>query len=712
MKKILCLSLCAALAVSMTGCGAGSPAGGASEVDTSAGSASEVGPSTGAETAPDASPVSPGLNIGEMFTDRDKETGYDTADSAVLTLDGAEIRCDSDSVEIDGAAATIRAAGTYILTGQLDNGQIIVDAGKSDKVQLVLDGAAVNCDTSAAIYVRQADKVFITLAAGSENTLSNTGDFAAIDDNNIDGVLFSKDDLTINGSGSLTINAACGHGVVSKDDLVITGGTYTIQSAGHGLSGKDSVRILDGIFVINSGKDGVHAENKDDDSLGYIYIAGGTYSITAQGDGFDAATVLQADDGSFTITAGGGSQNAAEREGNGGPGGWGGVGKRPGGGSASDSGRSDVGDTSGSGRSGGGGASGSGRSDGGDADSGGGRPGGGGRTGGRPGQNDADMPPVGGNGSSGESGNSSEEGSSGITPPSHSAPAGDSAATETPASDTPSTKGLKAGTLLLVQGGSFSINSADDALHSNGDLAVHNGSLALATGDDGMHADGALTVSGGTVDISTCYEGLEGQTIEISGGVISLTASDDGLNAAGGSDQSGFNGGPAPDNFAASDDGFIRITGGIIRIDASGDGIDSNGSLYVTGGEIYVDGPVGGGDSALDYDGEAVIEGGFIVAVGSRGMAQNFGEARNQGAIMVDLSQPQSAGTSVSLADSSGKELISYTPQKTYSNIVISCPGLAQSQTYELTAGTETISIAMDSLIYGTGGMGKRGGPR
>ena len=127
---------------------------------------------------------------------------------------------------------------------------IIIDADKSAKIQLVLDNANINSNTSAAIYVCEADKVFITLAPGSENTLSNGGEYTAIDDNNIDAVIFSKDDLTLNGSGSLTINASAGHGIVSKDDLVITSGTYTINSASHGLSASSACKASSPVAIV------------------------------------------------------------------------------------------------------------------------------------------------------------------------------------------------------------------------------------------------------------------------------------------------------------------------------------------------------------------------------------------------------------------------------------------------------------------------------
>ena len=186
------------------------------------------------------------IDTSDMFTNRDKEIGYDESTSVKLTLNGDSISSSSSSVAISGSTATISEEGIYIISGTLDDGMIIIDADKNAKIQLVLDNASINSSTSAAIYVCKADKVFITLAAGSENTLSNGGEYIAIDDNNIDAVIFSKDDLTLNGIGILTINAGTDHGIVSKDDLVITGGTYNITAAGHGLSANDSIRIADG----------------------------------------------------------------------------------------------------------------------------------------------------------------------------------------------------------------------------------------------------------------------------------------------------------------------------------------------------------------------------------------------------------------------------------------------------------------------------------
>lgn len=170
-------------------------------------------------------------------------------------------------MQISGSTVTITDEGTYILSGTLNDGMIVVSGEDTDKIRLVLDNVEIKSSDSAAVYVLEADKVFITTASGSENTLANGGEYAAIDDNNIDAVIFSKSDLTLNGAGSLTIDAAAGHGVVSKDDLVLTSGTYNITAASHGLSGKDSVRIANGTYTITSGKDGIQAENTDQTAI-------------------------------------------------------------------------------------------------------------------------------------------------------------------------------------------------------------------------------------------------------------------------------------------------------------------------------------------------------------------------------------------------------------------------------------------------------------
>ena len=274
--------------------------------------------------------------------------------------------------------------------------------------------------------------------------------------------------------------------------------------------------------------------------------------------------------------------------------------------------------------------------------------------------------------------------------------------------DTPSVKGIKAGGGLTVTGGSFTIDAEDDALHSNTDLTVTGGSFCVASGDDALHADAVLLITGGALDITKSYEGLEGNYITLSGGAITLVASDDGMNAAGGNDGSGM-AGPFG-GFGTATDAYIRITGGSLVVDAGGDGIDSNGDLTVTGGVVCVDGPTNGGNGSLDYAGNAKITGGVFVALGSVGMAMNFGMDSTQGAILCSLNGNAPAGTEVAVKDSSGNVLASYTSQKTFQSVLISAPGMEKGQTYTVSAGTVSAEFTLDAIIYGSGsGMG--GGP-
>ena len=230
---------------------------------------------------------SAGLSADELFTERDLTQTADLSDAKEIALQS-------------GKNVTITKAGVYRVTGSAENVTIIVDAGDEDKVQLVLDGVSVTNADAPCIYVRNADKVFVTLSG--DNSLSVTGQFTADGDTNTDGVIFSKDDLTLNGAGSLTVNSS-DNGIVGKDDLKITGGTYKITAASKAIEANDSIRVAGGSFTIKAGTDGLHAENEDDDSLGYIYIGCGSFSMSVGDDGIHAVSFVQIDGGTFTISA-------------------------------------------------------------------------------------------------------------------------------------------------------------------------------------------------------------------------------------------------------------------------------------------------------------------------------------------------------------------------------------------------------------------------
>ena len=567
------------------------------------------------------------FSSADMFTERDLAGTYEESGAVYVTLSDDDITGETDGVVINGQTVTITAEGTYIFSGTLSEGQIVVDADNA-KVQIVFDNVDITCASSAAVYVKSAEKVFVTLAEGSQNTLRNTDEYVAIDDNNIDAVIFAKSDLTLNGTGSLTIVSAEGHGIVSKDDLKITGGTYDITAAGHALSGKDSVRIADGTFILTAEKDGIHAENADDEEKGYIYIADGDFTITSDGDGMDASNIVQIEDGTFDITAGGGAANSQKTH----------ESDMPGGGMSQNIERPDG----------------------------------------------ESMPPMG------------------------EKPDGENMPQDTTTDESgTSTKGIKAGGGMYLNGGTYQIDSADDSIHSNANITIADGTYTLATGDDGVHADDALTVNGGTITVTESYEGLEGLTVTINDGTIDITARDDGINTAGGTDQSGF--GTFGDHFKGMDSAddeteettdnemWMELNGGYIHILAGGDGVDSNGDLTINGGEIYIDGPSDNGNSAIDYGdrSSAYVNGGMLVAIGSSGMAEGMSDSSKQEVLMVKLGEQMEAGD-VELTDNEGNVIVNYTALKSYDCVIISTAEVESGATYTLTISGTTKEVTAE----------------
>ena len=248
--RLLCIALCACMA--LNGCSSTSLPD-----DTLSSEQEETDDS-----------VSSSEDSAYTYSDYELDDSFDRQSAASIILSGSTAQSNGSGVSINNATVTISKEGCYLISGELEDGQIIVDAGDSDKVQLVLDNASIHCSTGSAILVRNADKVKVTLAADSENELSDGTEYQT-DDDNPDAALFSKDDLVINGSGSLTVQGNYKHGIAGNDDLVITGGRLTVNSLSHALRGKDSVAILDGTFVLTSQKDGIQATPRTAPRAGY-----------------------------------------------------------------------------------------------------------------------------------------------------------------------------------------------------------------------------------------------------------------------------------------------------------------------------------------------------------------------------------------------------------------------------------------------------------
>ena len=239
------------------------------------------------------------VDESEMFSDRDLINDYDL-------VAGKEIKLSDEN-----GSFTITEEGTYIISGKLTNGQLIVDATDEAKIQIVLNGVEISYSSSAALYIKQADKVFVTVNENTTNILSNTEGFIQDGDEKIDSAVFSKEDITFNGNGVLNVESPYGNGIVSKDDLVLSTGTYVINAENHGIEAKDCIKISDAIITIRSEKDGIHVENDEDSDLGYIYIESGKFDIESQTDGISASGYIQINSGEFSVSSGGGSVNSS-----------------------------------------------------------------------------------------------------------------------------------------------------------------------------------------------------------------------------------------------------------------------------------------------------------------------------------------------------------------------------------------------------------------
>ena len=450
---------------------------------------------------------------------------------------------------------------------------------------IVLNGINITSSNSAPIYVKNADKTIISLADETENVVEDSTNYV-FEDGSADepsAVIFSKDDLTFIGNGSLTVKGNYNNGITSKDDLRIQSGNISVTAINTALRGKDSLTVKNGNITIDTQGDGMKANNDTDTSKGYIWIENGVFNITAGEDGIQAETELLINSGEFNIKTGGGSSNSSTSD-NGNWGNW----------RMNDKGE-------------------------------------------RPGFND-------------------------------------------------------------VQ-----------------ELVINGGEIKISSGDDGVHADTSLVINAGNINISKSYEGIEGEKITLNDGNINVVASDDGINAAGGNDSSSLNGRPGQNGFGSNSSGEIKINGGTIKVDAKGDGIDSNGSIYITGGEVIVNGPTNNGNGSLDYDRNFDISGGTLIAVGSLGMAQGPSDSSTQKSVSIGVNNQQ-GNVEFKILSSSGEEIVKYTPTKQYSSIIVSSSKFKDGESYDLYIGNSkvqnfTISGSVTNVGSSNGGnMGMPGG--
>lgn len=255
--------------------------------------------SDAASEAPSSDESAVVAEAAEAFSARDLSAAYD--DRVVeVALSDAGTTADGQGVSVEGSVVSITAGGTYVLSGTLADGQVVVDAPDDASVQIVLDGASVSCSSGAAVLVREAKKCFLTLAEGTDNALASTGGLDQ--DDSVDGAVFSRADLTVNGTGTLAVSS-CAHGVVCKGDLVLASATATVDATGSAVQARDSVAVASGSWTLVAGTDCLHVSGGDGEEDGWAYVAGGTLDLEAGDDGMHADGAVQVDGGDIRVSA-------------------------------------------------------------------------------------------------------------------------------------------------------------------------------------------------------------------------------------------------------------------------------------------------------------------------------------------------------------------------------------------------------------------------
>ena len=673
--SIICISVLS-VSVVLSGCQSKSSSKNNSEVSNQT--------STLDEDETDTSNISK-FEIDPDYTADELEYDYDEAEAVAITLNGDSISCKSSDVKIDGSTITIQKAGTYLLSGTLTDGSIIVDSDDEENVRLIFNGVEISSSTTSPLYIKNSEKTIVTLVEGTENTLTDSENYTLDDesDNEPNGTIFSKDDLVINGLGSLTVNANYNHGIQSKDLLKIISGNIDITSVGDAIIGKDGVIVKEAVINIDSEEDGIKA-TKAEENKGYIYLDNPEITIKAKKDGVQAATCLYVKDGNYNIETGENSQsNVANKD-------------------------SDTSKKSGT-------------------------------------SNDSDISKASETSNSDTSTDYSRKGMK----------AGVDITIENGEYDIDSEDdGIHSNNSITVNAGTVNIASGDDGVHADTELTINNGDITVSESYEGLEAK-YITINDGNIDITSSDDG-----INVSSG--SSNTSDDG-NAPGAGDRpelptnengeadtnagnrpelptnengeadtnagnrpemptnengdntSGNDGGMMPGGgqggFDESDGSELVINGGIVHVNASGDGIDSNGTITINGGEIYVDGPTSGGDGALDYADTCEINGGILVAAGSIGMATAPTSGSTQYSVNAAFSTTYNGGTKVTVKDSSGNEVLTYTPAKNFQSFVFSTDKLKSGETYTIYAGdtqegTFTVSDITTTVGNVSSGMG------
>ena len=595
-----------------------------------------------------------------LFTENDKNGAWDAARATRITLDGSEASIFGGGAYAFDGNVMITGKGKYVISGTLTDGSVIVDADSSAKVWIMLDGADINCSTGACLDVEQADKVFLTLAEGSDNRMSTLGFSAEKRTAGMHGAVFSRDDLTINGSGTLTVTAGEESGIVCNDELVLTGGVITVDAAADALHVNDNLRIMEAQLNLKAGDDGISLTGLESE----LYWESGTLTVTATGDGINAENNIRILNGALTLEAGddgisvGGVTGTLEIAG--------GTVQI----TAADKGISAENTIT--------------------------------LTGGTV-EIDAE-----------DDGISSiglfrmEAGELTITTRDDGIHSDTAVEIAGGTLRIPSCyEGIEAVT-IDVSGGEITIEPEDDGLNANGGMNSFGGGFGGMQGVPGMGMPGQPGEDGNDgAEPPMMSEQDRSERPEPPG-----MPDGEGMQRQPDTDAAEEERPAMPMQKTASteaaegEETWIHVSGGSLTVingvARDADGLDSNGDIVISGGVIRVSLTNSGSNSALDCGSESggkmEISGGEIIACGSFAMAEGFDSSSSQCSILYNIKRGAPAGTTVALEDSEGDVILSYEVPCSFSSVAISCPEMQIGETYLVAIGDSVEEITLDSV--------------
>ena len=583
------------------------------------------------ETAPEA-----------VTVDTPTAGSYEPTTETVITV-GETVNVTGAGAVAEGSVVTVTSAGTYLISGTLADGQLVVDTEDESKVTLLLNGASLTCSTGPAILVKTAPKkVVISTVAGSVNLLSDGSGYVVPDEEQVEGeiypnaCIYSCEDLELIGDGELHITGNADKGINTKDDLKIKSGTVTVTSVGVGIRANDSLEMSGGTVTVQAGGDGVKTANTETEGKGYLTIEGGSLYVTAKGDGLSAATDLTVSGGNLVLTTTD-PDGVVLEESAGNP-------------------------TSGSIGGGFGGM-------------GGGRPGGPGGMG----ESSADKAAISAKGLKAAGLLTVSGGSVTVV-----------------AQD----DGIHSDGDVHIAGGSVHIRAADDGIHAESELTISGGALTVAQSYEGLEAL-HINILGGTNRVTSSDDGANA-TNGMGGGMMGGPGGGRPGGAPGGWWGQGSDSG-STDTTVSTETPVLTFAGGYSVFNAAGDGLDSTGNIVISGGTVIVYGPTDNGNGPIDSgDGgySVTISGGMLLAVGSSGMAES---AENAGQAVLAASWRNggiSAGEIIGIVDSDGKVLAAFELPKAISSIVFSSADLTAGETYSIVGGGSTTGTATDGVIH------------